>query len=104
MLVCLGQDDISAAYYPFGRNNPLEVAFLASHLLWMTSRDEIDRLYDMITVDAARAIGVKDHRLAVGAPANLVVLEAPDVLEALREHAPPRVVVREGVVAALDRV
>ena len=27
--VCLGQDDISDAYYPFGRNNMLEVAFLA---------------------------------------------------------------------------
>jgi cytosine deaminase len=34
--VCLGQDDISDAYYPFGRNNMPEVAFLASHLLWMT--------------------------------------------------------------------
>ena len=100
VLVCLGQDDISDAYYPFGRNNPLEVAFLASHLLWMTTRADMERLYDMITVDAARAIGVKNHRLAVGAPANLVVLEAPDVLEALREHAPPRVVVREGIVLA----
>jgi cytosine deaminase len=100
VLVCLGQDDISDAYYPFGRNNPLEVAFLASHLLWMTSRDDIDRLYDMITVDAARAIGLQDHRLAVGARANLVVLEAPDVVEALREHAAPRHVIREGVVVA----
>jgi len=100
VLVCLGQDDISDAYYPFGRNNPLEVAFLASHLLWMTSRDDIDRLYDMITVDAARAIGLPDHRLAVGARANLVVLEAADVVEALREHAAPRHVIREGVVVA----
>jgi len=104
VLVCLGQDDISDAYYPFGRNNPLEVAFLASHLLWMTSRADIDRLYDMITVDAARAIGLQDHRLAVGARANLVVLEAPDVVEALREHAAPRHVICEGVVAAVDRV
>ena len=37
VLICLGQDDISDAYYPFGRNNMLEVAFLASHLLWMTT-------------------------------------------------------------------
>ncbi|MBU2567697.1 MAG: amidohydrolase family protein, partial [Elusimicrobia bacterium] len=35
--VCLGQDDISDAYYPYGRNNMLEIAFLASHLLWMTT-------------------------------------------------------------------
>src|SRR3990172_8761217 len=71
VLVCLGQDDISDAYYPFGRNNLLEVAFLASHLLWMTTSADIDRLYDMITVDAARAIGLQDHRLAVPAPAHL---------------------------------
>src|SRR6185503_14801060 len=56
--VCLGQDDISDAYYPFGRNNMLEVAFLASHLLWMMTRQDIDKLYDMITIDAAAAINV----------------------------------------------
>jgi hypothetical protein len=38
------------------------------------------------------------HRLGVGAEANLVVLEAPDVLEALREHAAPRHVIRSGVL------
>jgi cytosine deaminase len=96
VLVCLGQDDISDAYYPYGRNNALEVAFLASHLLWMTTREDMERLYDMITLDAARAIGLRDHRLGVGAPADLVVLDAPDVLEALREHAPPRYVIRQG--------
>ena len=96
VLVCLGQDDISDAYYPYGRNNALEVAFLASHLLWMTTRDDMQRLYDMITLDAARAIGLPGHRLTVGAPADLVVLDAPDVLEALREHAAPRHVIRQG--------
>ena len=35
--VALGQDDIADAYYPYGRNNMLEVAFLASHLMWMTT-------------------------------------------------------------------
>lgn len=40
VLVCLGQDDISDAYYPHGRSNMLEVAFLASHMLWMTSAAE----------------------------------------------------------------
>ena len=56
VIVCLGQDDISDAYYAFGRNNMLEVAFLASHLLWMMTRQEVEKLYDMITVDAATAI------------------------------------------------
>ncbi|MDQ3007734.1 MAG: amidohydrolase family protein [Chloroflexota bacterium] len=94
--VCLGQDDISDAYYPFGRNNMLEVAFLAAHLLWMTTSREMETLYDMVTVNAAQAMNVKDHQLKVGMNANLVVLDAPNVLEALREHEAPRFVVSHG--------
>jgi cytosine deaminase len=94
--VCLGQDDISDSYYPFGRNNMLEVAFLAAHLLWMTTRADMETLYDMITTRAAQAINVHQHTLETGAAANLVVLEAPNVLEALREHAAPLAVVSHG--------
>jgi cytosine/creatinine deaminase len=88
-LVSLGQDDISDAYYPFGRNNMLEIAFLASHLLWFTSRQDIHTLYDMITVNAARCIGLEEFEIKVGASANLVVLGQPDVIEALRFHQAP---------------
>ena len=35
--VALGQDDIEDAYYPFGRGNMLEVAFLAAHSLGFLS-------------------------------------------------------------------
>jgi cytosine/creatinine deaminase len=98
VLVCLGQDDISDAYYPFGRNNMLEVAFLASHLLWMMTRQETEKLYDMITVDAAAAINLGLFGLAEGSPANLVVLDQPDVVEALRFHSPPAHVVRNGKI------
>ncbi|HEY75510.1 MAG TPA: amidohydrolase family protein [Thermoflexia bacterium] len=95
-LVCLGQDDISDAYYPYGRNNMLEVAFLASHLLWMTTRAEMETLYDMITVKAAQAMGISDYGLEVGKTAHLVVLTQPDVLEAFRHHEPPAYVISHG--------
>ena len=98
VLVCLGQDDISDAYYPFGRNNMLEVAFLASHLLWMTTSGEMDSLYDMVTIQAAQAIGLKGFGLEVGSPANLVVLDAPNVLEALRLHDAPNYVISHGLL------
>jgi cytosine/creatinine deaminase len=94
--VCLGQDDISDAYYPFGRNNMLEVAFLASHLLWMMTRKEIGKLYDMITIEAAKAINLDGFGLSVGAAANLVVLDQPDEVEALRFHGPPAHVIGNG--------
>lgn len=98
VLVCLGQDDISDAYYPYGRNNLLEVAFLASHLLWMTTAAGMETLYDMVTTRAAAAMGLHDFALRPGAPAHLVVLDAPNVLEALRHHAAPVAVVSHGRV------
>ena len=94
--VCLGQDDISDGYYPFGRNNMLEVAFLAAHLLWMTTNRELETLYDMITGNAARAMNIKDYSLKIGSSANLVMLNAPNVLEALRQHAAPLYVISHG--------
>ena len=104
VLVCLGQDDISDAYYPYGRNNMLEVAFLASHLLWMTTSAEMDTLYDMVTVHAAQAMGLRDFALRVGSPAHLVVLEAPNILEALRYHAAPRHVISHGKLVDQERM
>ncbi|MGA7787219.1 MAG: amidohydrolase family protein [Xanthobacteraceae bacterium] len=102
--VCLGQDDISDAYYPFGRNNMLEVAFLAAHLLWMMSRDEMQTLYDMITLRPAQALNIPDFEIAAGAPANIVVLDRPDVGEALRFHSPPRVMISHGRPVDLQRM
>jgi cytosine deaminase len=102
VLVCLGQDDISDAYYPLGRNNMLEVAFLAVHLLWMTTAAEMEQLYDMITVNAARAMGLTDFGLKVGALAHLVILDAPNVLEALRTHTPPSTVISHGQIVDIE--
>lgn len=98
--VALGQDDIEDAYYPFGRHNLLEVAFLAAHLLDARTDAALERIFDMVTVDAARVIGRPAHRLGAGAPADLVVLEGRNVREALTLHAPPRHVITGGRVVA----
>jgi cytosine deaminase len=102
--VSLGQDDISDAYYAFGRNNMLEVAFLGAHLLWMMAESQLEFLYDMVTVNPAAAIGLDDHRLEVGNPANLVVVEGETVAEALRFHAAPRAVISHGSLVDRDAV
>ena len=96
--VALGQDDIADAYYPYGRNNMLEIAFLASHLLWMTSFRDMELLYDMITTSAARVLGINGHVLESGGTADLVVLKAQDVYHAIWDHEAPVYVIRNGVV------
>jgi cytosine deaminase len=94
--IALGQDDIADAYYPFGRNNMLEVAFLAAHLLWMTTFEEMEILYDLITTRAAQAMSIKNYGLKEGCRAHLVVLEAESVWEALTNHEAPLHVIKDG--------
>ena len=103
-LICLGQDDISDAYYPYGRNNMLEVAFLASHLLWFTTASDMETLYDMITHNAAKCMNVHEYGLEVGKQANLVVLDQPNVLEAFRFHEAPAYVISHGQLVDREKM
>jgi cytosine deaminase len=94
--VALGQDDIEDAYYPFGRHNLLEVAFLAAHLLDMRSAPQLEVLVDLVTASAARVLGLADYGLRIGGPADLLVHEATRTVDLLARHAPPRAVIRAG--------
>lgn len=94
--VALGQDDIADAYYPYGRNSMLEVAFLASHLLWATTVAEMEQLYDMVTKNAAKVMRLKGYGLQTGCQANLVVLNVKDVYEALTYQDVPAFVISKG--------
>ena len=94
--VALGQDDCSDAYYPFGRCNMLEVAFLAAHLLREMTTAEMDELYNMITINPAKIIGTNGGRIVRGQPADLVVLPESDVVSALATHGRPKLVVAGG--------
>ena len=104
VVVALSQDDVYDAFYPYGRCNMLEVGFLAAHLLWMMSARDRELLYDMITVNAAKIMRIKDYGLAVGKPANLVVLDAVDLREALTRHTEPLYVIKNGLLSCQTRI
>lgn len=98
--VGLGQDDIEDAYYPFGRHNLLEVAFLAAHLLEMRSAADLEVLVDLVTTGAARVLGLTGFGLREGGPGDLLVHDATRTVDLLARHAAPRAVVRAGRVVA----
>jgi cytosine deaminase len=98
--VALGQDDIEDAYYPFGRHNLLEIAFLAAHTLQAVDASGIDLVYDAVTTTAATVLGVAGHRLEVGGNADLVVHHHATLREALAHHAAPAYVVASGRLVA----
>lgn len=98
--VALGQDDISDAYYPYGRNNLLEVAFLSSHLLDLRTAPQRDRLIDFVTTSAARVLGLDGYGMRVGGRADLCVHGARTTVDLLRSHDAPQWVIHSGRIAA----
>lgn len=102
--VALGQDDIADAYYPFGRNSLIEVGFLAAHLLWKTTVADLRDIHAMLTRHGATSLGLEGHGLEPGDAANLVVLDAGSVAEAIGQQALPTHVVSDGRLVAENRV
>ncbi|MHA2166460.1 MAG: amidohydrolase family protein [Candidatus Hodarchaeales archaeon] len=96
--VTVGQDCVHDPYYPFGKGDMLEVANLLGHAAKMTTAKDINTLYDTITVNAAKTMGIK-HDFKEGAPANLVILhEVKDVHEAIRTTPAARTTILEGKI------
>jgi cytosine deaminase len=98
--VACGQDCVHDTFYPFGQNDPLEIAFLLCHASQMSQPAEILTVMDMVTNNGARALRVPDFGVAVGAVADLVVLDARDAREAFATRAPRRWVIRKGRLIA----
>jgi cytosine deaminase len=94
--VALSQDDVDDAYYPYDHCNLLEVAFLASHLLWMMSQQDRETIYDMITGNAAKVLRIEDYALKVGNPANMIELNAKNLKQAYTYHSEPKHIIRYG--------
>ncbi len=98
--VCIGHDSVMDPWYPLGYGDPLQAAFVLVHLGHMSGDDELRGLIDMITYGPAAALGVEDYGLHLGAPADLVVFDAPTEADALRLIAPRHLVLRAGRVVA----
>ena len=102
--VASGQDDVDDPYYPFGRSSQLEVALFMAHTAHLTYPDELETVFDMVTINAARAMRLPRYGLAPGDAGDLLVWDAAGVKEALTRQRPPAHVVRSGVEVARTTV
>jgi cytosine/creatinine deaminase len=87
--VRFGSDNVGDVFYPYGDADPLESAFLAALVAHVDDEDDL-------------LAGICDGRTRVepGDPADLVLLDAATVREALARRPGRRTVVRAGVEVA----
>jgi cytosine deaminase len=99
--VSLGHDCVQDPWYSLGTGNMLDVASMAVHICQMTGVPEIDACYNMVTWNGAKTLHVEDqYGIAVGKPANLIVLDAGDRYDAIRRRATVRYVISRGKLIA----
>jgi cytosine deaminase len=98
--VSLGHDDILDPWYPLGSHDMLEVVHMGVHALQMSGTQEMEALFQAVTTNAARTLGLTGYGLEPGDYADMVILQAAGPIEAIRLKAPRLQVIRRGRVIA----
>ena len=99
--VTCGTDNMQDAFVGLGNADPLNALLLLAQITKMGFDDQLEKIYRMGTVNAARALGIeKDYGVAEGKQADLVVLEARSIPEAIRSQAGKRAVIKNGKLVA----
>ena len=98
--VALGSGLRDGSWYGLGSADMLDVAHMAVHGAPMTSREAIRWTFDAVTEIPARILGLEGYGIAVGAHADMVLLQAADPIEAVRLRATRLLVMRRGEIIA----
>lgn len=103
--ISLGHDCVQDCWYSLGTGNMLDVAFMLVHVSQMTGMGEINACYDMVTWNGAKTLNLLDrYGIAIGQPANLIVLDAIDRYDAIRRRATVQYVISQGNLIASTQV
>jgi cytosine deaminase len=97
-----GSDNIRDAWSPFGNGDMLERAMLVGYRANFRHDHELLLAFEMVTAAPARVLKLKDYGLEVGGPADLVVVEASGVPEAVATCPPRKMVIKAGRIVARD--
>jgi cytosine deaminase len=98
--VSFGHDCVMDPWYSMGQGRMLEVGNMAIHVAQMASMEDKSRIFDALTVNSARTMGLQGYGLEKGCNADLVILQARDPAEALRLKPVRLAVIRRGRVIA----
>jgi cytosine deaminase len=98
--VAFGQDALLDPWYSFGSCDMLEVAHMGLHVAQMTGGDQIRQIFEAVTYNGAKVMGLEGYGLEPGCRADVVILQAADTHEALRLKPARLFVIRRGKIIA----
>ncbi|MGO8187727.1 amidohydrolase family protein [Rhizobium leguminosarum] len=98
--VSFGHDCVMDPWYSMGSGDMLEVGHMAIHVAQMAGIDDKKKIFEALTVNSAKTMGIAGYGLEKGCSADLVILQASDTLEALRLKPHRLAVIRRGKVIA----
>jgi cytosine/creatinine deaminase len=96
MNATVGSNNIVNAFTPFGDCSLVRLANFYAHIVQVSTDDDMRTLWEMITTRAARMMNLRDYGLAVGNPADLVVMDTADPVQAIREVRQPVMAFKRG--------
>jgi len=98
--VSFGHDCVMDPWYSMGSGDMLEVGHMAIHVAQMAGIEDKKKIFDALTVNSAKTLGLEGYGLEKGCNADFVVLQAVDTLEALRLKPNRLAVIKRGKVIA----
>ena len=98
--VAFGGDCVMDPWYGMGSADMLEVAHMGLHVAQMTSQKGIRQCFDAVTTNAAKVMHLDGYGIEKGCDASFVLLQARDVVEAIRLRAHRLKVWRKGRLLA----
>jgi cytosine deaminase len=98
--VGFGHDCVMDPWYALGSGDMLEVAHMGLHVAQMTSQAHMRACFAAVTSNNAAILGLQGYGIEVGHPADCVLLQARDPVEAIRLRATRLLVMRRGEIIA----
>lgn len=102
--VGLAVNNVQNLFTPFGDGDVLKICTLLAQVLHLGTVASQELCLQLATINAAQAIGMSNHGLAVGNIADLVLLDANSVTEAIAAAPPGRTVVKSGKIVAQSQL
>lgn len=84
----LSTNNVQNPFTPFGDAQLIRMANLYANVVQRGDADELRQTWDMFTANSAKVLRLKQYGIALGNPADLVVVDAPDPVAALRGISP----------------